>query len=394
MSSNADALSSHVEFQHEGLGFCGSLGLPRLSVNPSDTWTTLSVAQITIPVIGTLTIFGSPIPIPQRTLLHVTSILEVEENPPDATPMFTVAMDLHHPRTVFSLAVPEGSETQGWIAALNGLLSYYLESRSTHGHLRLGAVFAPLLTAESYAHSGSRISDHLNSGRTATSIPAAKHPTRSLYLCDRCLLADLGAQGAYESNWGNGGSTRTYNLAANAIWDLPGNFTPCLNTLNLQLDGTDKVRGDYTLTGHPLNEFCHLLWVDASGHFQLTTRSTTHSTALPASLRNRGGSIHASAWGWVILAQRIGSLFGTLGDAWNQVATVSATMVASQLKLRESDVTLQTLMQPPLSATATAASSKPTKTPAQPTPQFLKPLDPGCSEWGGGKTNEPISKWA
>lgn len=57
--------------------------------------------------------------------------------------MFTVAMDLHHPRTVFSLAVPEGSETQGWIAALNGLLSYYLESRSTHGHLRLGAVFAP-----------------------------------------------------------------------------------------------------------------------------------------------------------------------------------------------------------------------------------------------------------
>jgi hypothetical protein len=204
------------------------------------------------------------------------------------------------------------------------------------------------------------------------------------------LLADLGAQGAYESNWGNGGSTRTYNLAANAIWDLPGNFTPCLNTLNLQLDGTDKVRGDYTLTGHPLNEFCHLLWVDVSGHFQLTTRSTTHSTALPASLRNRGGSIHASAWGWVILAQRIGSLFGTLGDAWNQVSTVSATMVASQLKLRESDVTLQTLMQPPLSATATAASSKPTKTPAQPTPQFLKPLDPGCSEWGGGKTNEPI----
>jgi hypothetical protein len=72
MSSTADALSSHVEFQHEGLGFCGSLELPRLSVNPSDAWTTLSVAQITIPVIGTLTIFGSPIPIPQGTLLHVT----------------------------------------------------------------------------------------------------------------------------------------------------------------------------------------------------------------------------------------------------------------------------------------------------------------------------------
>ena len=52
MNSNADGLSSHVEFQHEGLGFCGSLGLPRLSVNPSNAWTTLSVAQITIPVIG------------------------------------------------------------------------------------------------------------------------------------------------------------------------------------------------------------------------------------------------------------------------------------------------------------------------------------------------------
>lgn len=184
--------------------------------------------------------------------------------------------------------MPEGSETQGWIAALNGLLSYHLESRSTHGHLRLGAVFAPRLTAESCAHGGSRISDHLNSGSTAMSIPAAKYPTRSLYLCDRCLLADLGAQGSSESNWGDGGSTRTYNLAANAIWDLPGNFTPCLNTLNLQLDGTGKVQGNYTLTGHPLNEFCHLLWVDASGHFQLTTRSTTPSSALQASLRNRG----------------------------------------------------------------------------------------------------------
>ena len=369
MSSTADALSSHVEFQHEGLGFCGSLGLPRLSVNPSDAWTTLSAAQITIPVIGTLTIFGSPIPIPQGTLLHVTSILEVEENPPDVTPMFTVAMDLHHPRTVFSLAVPEGSETQGWIAALNGLLSYHLESRSTHGHLRLGAVFAPLLTAESCARGGSRISDHLHVRELPADMYAAKHPTRSLYLRDRCLLADFAVQESSESGRVDGGGTRTYNFAANATWDLPGNFAPCVNTLALQLDGAGKVRGDYSFTGYPLNEFAHLLWVDATGHSQLTPRTVTTTSSLQTSVHSRGGSIHASAWGWVILAQRIGSIFGTLGEAWIHVATVSATMVASQLKLRESDATPQTLMP----ATAMAAKSDPTRTR---THQAILPLGP------------------
>ncbi len=389
MSSNADALSSHVEFQHEGLGFCGSLGLPRLSVNPSDAWTTLSAAQITIPVIGTLTIFGSPIPIPQGTLLHVTSILEVEENPPDVTPMFTVAMDLHHPRTVFSLAVPDGSEADGWIAALNGLLRCHLESRSTDGHLRLGAVFTPLLETEACRRSESRILDHLNDRKLPTDISTAKHPTRSLYLCDRCLLADLGAQGSCESNWGDGGSTRTYNLAANAIWDLPGNFAPCLNTLNLRLDPAGKVRGDYSITGHPLSEFGHLLWMDASGCFQLTTRSATTSPPLQTSLRDRGGSIHVSAWGWVILAQRIRSLFGTLGEAWSRVATVSATMAASQLTLRESNATPQTLMRP--LPTAEVAKKQPTKTRAYPTNRLLRPLHPGSSEWS---TNDPVSEWA
>ena len=358
MNPDADALSSHVEFQLEGLGFSGSLGLPRLSVNPSESWSRLSVAQITIPVSGFLTVFGSPIHIPQATQLHVTSILEVEEHPPGVTPMFTVAMDLKHPRTVFSLAVPDGSATHAWIAALNGLLRYHLESRSTDGHLRLGAVFAPLLATESCKDSGSRISDHLHVGELSPDMDAPKPPTRSLYLRDRCLLADFAVQESSESGRVDGGGTRTYNFAANATWDLPGNFAPCVNTLALQLDGAGKVRGDYSFTGYPLNEFAHLLWVDATGHSQLTPRSVTTTSSLQTSVQSRGGSIHASAWGWVILAQRIGSIFGTLGEAWIHVATVSATMVASQLKLRESDAAPQTLMP----ATAMAAKSDPTRT--------------------------------
>jgi len=372
MSPNADAVSSHVEFQYEGLGFSGSLGLPRLSVNPSDDWTTLSVAQITIPVIGILTIFGSPIQIPQTTLLHVTSILEVEENQPGVTPMFTVAIDLNHPQTVFSLAVPDGSEADGWIAALNGLLRCHLESRSTDGHLRLGAVFAPLLTTDAHTRDESQSSPLLNGRKRTTDISTAKHPTRSLYLRDRCLLADLAVQESVESDLGDAGRTRTYNLAANATWDLPGNFAPCLNTLNLRLDGVGMVQGDYSITGHPLHEFGHLLWVDATGHLQLTPHSAATLPSLQTSPRSQGDSIHASAWGWVILAQRIGSLFGTLGEAWSHVATVSATMVASQLMLRESDATPQTLFQPV--PTATPAKSRPTKTRTHPAIRLLSPL--------------------
>jgi ferredoxin len=146
-------MSSRVDFRHEGLEFGGFLGLPRLSVNSSDDWTTLSVAQITIPVFGILTVLGSPIQIPQTTLLHVTSIFGIEENEPGVTPMFTVAMDLNHPRTVFSLSVPDGSEADGWMAALNGLLRCHLESRSTDGHLRLGAVFTTLDLAPDSAES-------------------------------------------------------------------------------------------------------------------------------------------------------------------------------------------------------------------------------------------------
>lgn len=391
MNPNADAGSMHsrVEFRHEGLEFGGFLGLPRLSVNSSDDWTTLSVAQITIPVIGNLTVFGSPIQIPQATLLHVTSILEVEENQPGVTPMFTVAMDLNHPQTVFSLAVPDGSEADGWIAALNGLLRCHLESRSTDGHLRLGAVFTPLLETEASSRSESRISDRFNGTMLPTDSSTAKHPKRSLYLRDRCLLADLAVQDSAEPDSGDQGCTRTYNLAANATWDLPGNFAPCLNSLNLRLDPAGKVRGDYSITGHPLSEFGHLLWMDASGCFQLTTRSTTTSPSLQTSLRDRGGSIHVSAWGWVILAQRIRSLFGTLGEAWSHVATVSATMAASQLTLRESNATPQTLMRP--LPTAEVAKKQPTKTRAYPTNRLLRPLHPGSSEWS---TNDPVSEWA
>jgi hypothetical protein len=344
-------------------------------VNSSDDWTAFSVAQITIPVIGVLTVFGSSIQIPQGTLLHVTSILEVEENQPGVMPMFTVAMDLNHPQTVFSLAVCDGSEADGWIAALNGLLRCHLESQSTDGHLRLGAVFAPLLETEACRRSESRILDHLNDRKLPTDISTAKHPTRSLYLSDRCLLVDLAVQESAESDSSGRGCTQTYNLAANANWDLPGKFAPCLNTLNLRLDPAGKVLGDFSISGHPLNEFGHLLWMDTTGHFQLTTRSTTTSPSLQTSLRERGGSIHVSAWGWVILAQRIKSIFGTLGEAWSHVATVSVTMAASQLTLRESNATPQTLMQ----ATAMAAKSDPTRTRTHQAILPLGPLHPASS---------------
>ena len=391
MSPNADAgsMSSRVDFRHEGLEFGGFLGLPRLSVNSSDDWTTLSVAQITIPVFGILTVLGSPIQIPQTTLLHVTSIFGVEENEPGVTPMFTVAMDLNHPRTVFGLSVPDGSEADGWMAALNGLLRCHLESRSTDGHLRLGAVFTPLVETEAHTRSGSPISDHFTGRKLPTDVYTAEYPKRSLYLSDRCLLADLAVQDSAEPDSEDQCCTRTYNLAANATWDLPGNFAPCLNTLNLRLDAAGKVRGDYSITGHPLNEFGHLLWMDASGCFQLTTRSATTSPPLQATLRDRSGSIHVSAWGWVILAQRIKSLFGTLGEAWSHVATVSATMAASQLTLRESNASPKTLMQP--LPTGTVAKNQTTKTRAYPTNRLLRPLHPGSSEW---RTNDPVSEWA
>jgi hypothetical protein len=138
-----------------------------------------------------------------------------------------------------------------------------------------------------------------------------------------------------------------------------------------------------------LNDFSHLLWMDTTGCFQLTTRSTTTSPSLQTSQRDRGGFIHVSAWGWVILAQRIKSIFGTLGEAWSQVATVSATMAASQLTLRESNASPQTLMRP--LPTAEVAKKQPTKTRAYPTNRLQRPLHPGSSEW---RTNDPVSEWA
>jgi hypothetical protein len=143
-------------------------------------------------------------------------------------------------------------------------------------------------------------------------------------------------------------------------------------TIDPRLDGVGMVQGDYSITGHPLHEFGHLLWVDATGHLQLTPHSATTLPSLQTSPRSQGDSIHASAWGWVILAQRIRSLFGTLGEAWSHVATVSATMVASQLMLRESDATPQTLFQPV--STATSAKSRPTKTRTHPAIRLLSPL--------------------
>jgi len=111
---------------------------------------------------------------------------------------------------------------------------------------------------------------------------------------------------------------------------------------------------EYHLVGHPWKNLARILWVDARGRLECGggvrapsgAGRTRASAPTPEPGPPADGTIHVGVWAWVMLAQRVGSAFGTLGGAWANVATVGAAILAAQLILREGDAEREAVGQP------------------------------------------------
>lgn len=311
-----------------GLEFVGSLGSPCFRAPAPIPAEDFVDARLTLPLQGVLTILGHPCRIPPGTRWHITAPTRFPGAGREPESGSGVVVDLSTSRAVFGLEVPGGPMDGGWVSVLNAMLRQHLESAAGGHLLRLGAV------AETGA-SATWVDDGL---------PATPRPGSSLYLGDRCLLADL--------DWS--GACRNFHLAPERPITLGGHAAARIETLDLRTDRSGRMVVEYHLVGHPWKNLARILWVDARGCLDcgrggaapagvgpIPASEPTAEPVLPAD-----GTIHVGAWAWVMLAQRVGSAFGTLGGAWARVATVGATILAAQLLLRESGQEPEAVRQP------------------------------------------------
>lgn len=318
MDSSVSA-GREIRLRLGGLDFIGSLGSPWFRAPAGIPTEDFVDARVTLPVQGVVTILGRPFRIPPGTRWHITAPTRFPRTGGDSGSGGGVVVDLSGSRAVFGLEVPGGPMGGGWVAVLNGMLRQHLESAAAGRLLRMEASAAAAESSQDAPCRGA----------------AATRPGPSLFLGQRCLLADLDLSGA----------CRSFHLAPEDPIALDDDNAARIEALDLRTDRSGRMVAEYSLVGHPWKNLAGILWVDARGRLECGSGGhgpsgvgrarSSAPTAEPAPPAD--GTIHVGVWAWVMLAQRVGSVFGTLGGAWAKVATVGTAILAAQLILRESD---------------------------------------------------------
>jgi hypothetical protein len=311
-----------------GLDFVGSLGSPWFRAPAGIPKEGFVHARVTLPLKGVFTILGHPLRIPPGTRWHITAPTRFPGTGGDSGSDGGVVVDLSGSRAVFGLEVPGGPMGGGWVAALNGMLRQHLETAAAGGLLRL----------EGFAEAGDSTRD------APCRLPVTTRPGPSLFLGKRCLLADLDLSD----------DCRSVHLVPEDPIALDSDSAARIEALDLRTDRSGRMVVEYHLVGHPWKNLAGLLWVDARGRLECGggvrapsgAGRTRASAPTPEPGPPADGTIHVGVWAWVMLAQRVGSAFGTLGGAWANVATVGAAILAAQLILREADAEREAVGQP------------------------------------------------
>lgn len=366
---------SEIDASYFGYSFKGTLGTPQVNLNPVQSQGTNSLAELIVPLTGILSFNQNTIDIPAGTTVGVTTNLSYDSIEISGTNVLRLSVDLAAKEALYAIALAAPPPVPFWVPFLNGIIAAYLSQNvNVQGVYYLGdvnvssvpgglvpqgtAYFAIQLPQSS---SGSNLLAMTGTTSTGTKgildfstspplLPADQ--TTALYIGNRCLLVNLVlpqlmssltlAQSAFTVQ-GGAGDPKT--LALNQDVGISGEYDPVLTSLDVYVNNSNQIQGDYGATGYPVSHFDSVIWVDVTGSFYLTPSVESGVISFSSNAPSGNGSVHLSVGGWIIVGALVIATFGTLGAALAAVVAVVVPVVITQLKLSVSMQSLENMLK-------------------------------------------------
>lgn len=369
---NTGWFPSSINTSYFGVTFEGTLGTPQINLNPTQAQGTNSLAQLTIPISGVIMQSGESNTVPVGTTIGVITNLTYVSIDISGNSILRLSLDLSSQDALYSVGLATPSPVPKWMPFLNGLIAAYLSTDvNLKGVYYLGDVNLSSIPNALTPQGASYFAIQLAQGSSGQNILAMTGTTSTgtggvldfapvpqllpanqntaLYISNRCLLANLVLpQMAQALNTENstftvqGGTPNPCTISLNQTIDISGKYDPDLNNLNVYVNGSSQIQGDYGATGYPLSGFHSVIWVDVNGSFYMTPSTTAGAISFSSDAPNGSGSIHLSTGGWFIVGALIVATFGSLGAALGAVVAIVVPIVITQLKLSVSMGSIQT----------------------------------------------------
>jgi len=357
---NANLFPHQINYTALGITFVGSLGVPLSNLNPASAAGTNSLAAVVVPLTGTLTYTGLNFNVPAGSTLAITSNLKyVSVTLSGGVTAMQLYLDLASNLAVYQVGLTI-TPTPYWAPILNGIIQGYLQTQYQGGSYYLGTVnmsgvpasllptgsvfFATQPNIATPAANILALVANTSTGSAGildfTSNPALLPSTQNaaLYISNRCLLVNLvlpalvtQLKTGVSSFNVSGNATTPYTLALNTSIGISGEYDPNLTSLNVYVNNSQNIQGDYGATGYPISSFSSLMWVDVNGSFYLSPVLTVQVISISANTPAGNGSIHLSTGGWFIVAALVIATFGTLGGAMAAVVAIVVPIIITQL---------------------------------------------------------------
>ncbi|MCJ7932664.1 MAG: hypothetical protein MUW56_03250 [Chryseobacterium sp.] len=362
-----DAYNDNI-FPHDanvslfGMTFVGTFGTPTANLNPSQSSGTNSMASIEVPISGTITISGTSNTIPPNSTLVIVSNLQYVNITLEGTSAVRLYLDLSSPLAIFTVNI---QPSQSWVAALNGMVQYYLQNLYQGGSYYLGTVnmegvpAAVLPTGNVYFATQPNSSDadsnilalvaNTSTGSagslvfTGGPVLLPGNQSAALYISNRCILNNMllpvlvtqlnTTAGSFTVS---GNSSTPYTVSLNTSVNLDGEYDPKLTSMNNYVNNSGQIQSDYGAVGYPVSAFSSLIWINVSGHIYLTPSLSGQTISFGVDAPSGSGSAELSAGGWVIVGALIIATFGTLGACVAAVVAIVVPIVVTQLKFNVS----------------------------------------------------------
>lgn len=357
---NANLFPHNINYTALGITFVGVMGVPVSNLNPAAASGTNSLASVVAPLTGTLTYAGVNYPLPAGSTMSITSNLKyVSVTLSGGVSAMQLYLDLASNLAVYQAAI-NAPTPPFWLPILNGIIQGYLQTQYQGGSYYLGTVnmsgvpaallptgsvyFATQPNTATPAANIMALVANTSTGSQGildfTSNPALLPSTQNaaIYISNRCLLVNLvlpalatQLKTTASSFTVTGNATTPYTLALNTNIGISGEYDPTLNSLNVYVNNSQNIQGDYGATGYPISAFSSLMWVDVNGSFYLSPVLTGQVISISANTPNGNGSMHLSTGGWIIVGALVIATFGSLGAAMAAVVAIVVPIIITQL---------------------------------------------------------------
>ncbi|MGN6371782.1 MAG: hypothetical protein ACTHM1_02150 [Solirubrobacteraceae bacterium] len=339
---------------------------PTVDLNPNAAAGQSGFVGIKLPIVSGMLKFTKEIPIPAGSIEVVTNISYVHLDSERGGTTERLSLDFNNKLAVYNVIIEEPTWEQDFTEFVEIALKDYFQSLAP-GAIYLGDVEIPK-SAEAFAPVGeSDFAIQVNTSKPSENVLLLLMTTSSgkippepgatdfsevpslvpsgrksaLYISNRLLIEGLIVPALEESlklqasSFSFSGSpTSLYSATFSGDLKLAGEYEPELTNLNLSVNGSGQVQGNYEVHAHPLFNAGETYYVLVNGSIFVTPslNTTTQAISFATSANSGSGTIKCSVLGWIIVAAAIIASFGTLGAFIAAVLAIVVPIIITQLK--------------------------------------------------------------